>query len=94
VDYNAWQVWAAEPWQTIQFPPVYLTEDEEAIVKPIMNDVNTLVDENVNGFITGAKNLTGDYDDMVAMIKSRGIDEATKVYQAAFDRYLEALKGA
>ncbi len=89
-DLQAINVWSVPPWQTIQLPPLFLTEDEEATIEPILNDVNTLVDENINAFITGTKNLEGDYDDMVAQIKARGIDDVTAVYQAAYDRFLAA----
>lgn len=84
-------LWDEAPWQTIQMPPLMFTEDETSIIQQVMTDINTLVDENIAGFIEGTKSLDVDYEAMVSTIIGLGIDDVRVVYQDAYDRFLAAL---
>jgi len=84
-------LWDEEPWQTIQMPPLTFTDDENAVIQEVMTDINTLVDENIAGFINGTKSLDTDFQAMVDTIRSLGIDRVTGVYQDAYDRFLSAM---
>ncbi len=67
-------------------PTVSPTTEESAEYSAIMNDINTLISENVVKFITGDRPLA-EFDAFIEQIKSMGIDRATEIQQAALDRY-------
>jgi putative aldouronate transport system substrate-binding protein len=69
-------------------PPTSLTAQEGEKFASIMNNVKTYRDEMVIKFITGAADLSK-FDEYVNEIKKMGIDEAIKLQQAAYDRYLK-----
>jgi hypothetical protein len=85
------EVWATPPWQTIQMPTLFFTQDEREILNKTLPDLNTLVAENVAKFIDGTNNLESDYRAMVDQINGLGIKDLTAVYQAAYDRYKATL---
>jgi putative aldouronate transport system substrate-binding protein len=85
---DALKLWSQAPWETIKFPPVMLSDDENNRVQQVMTDINTLLDENVAAFITGTKNLESDFDGMVDTLDGMGIGEITSIYQTAYDRFL------
>lgn len=64
-----------------------LTSDEAQTYAVRAGDVATLVDENVNQFVYGAKSFD-EWDNFIAQCESMGIHELTALKQAAYDRYL------
>ena len=52
-----------------------------------MSDVETSVDENLLGFITGSVSLET-YDAFVDGIKAMGVQDAVDIHQNALDEYL------
>ncbi|MEF3303792.1 hypothetical protein [Paenibacillus sp. GYB003] len=68
-------------------PPTTPTSEESEKIASIMNDVNTYYDEMVNKFIMGVEPLDR-FDDFVAAVRRMGIDEAVRLKQAAFDRFV------
>jgi len=87
---KAVEEWSAKPWQSIQLPALYWTEDEREIVNSVEPDLNTLVAENVAKFIDGTSNLEADYQAWQDQIKSLNVAGLTSVYQASYDRFLAA----
>jgi putative aldouronate transport system substrate-binding protein len=63
------------------------TSDEGTEKATIMNDVNTLVSENVVKFIMGEKSFD-EYDAFVEQIKAMNIDRVIQIYSDAYERYL------
>lgn len=69
-------------------PPVALTTEENQKYSGIMSEVNTYKDEMILKFIMGVEPMSK-YDEYVSRIKKMNIDEAVKIQQAAYDRYLK-----
>ena len=63
------------------------TEEENAIITPLLNDITTYRDEMVLKFITGEEPLEN-FDAYVETLKDMGIEEVIELKQAALDRYL------
>ncbi|OUS69472.1 ABC transporter substrate-binding protein [Paenibacillus sp. MY03] len=82
---QAIELWM-QPENKKLMPIVMLTPDESSKFSSIMNDVNTFYDEKVTKYIMGAESLDT-FNDFIKTLKGMGIDEATKIQQAALDRY-------
>ena len=67
-------------------PLLNLTDTESDTVASIMNEVNTYCDEMFVKFIVGSESLDN-FDQYVNTIVGMGIEEATAIEQAAYDRY-------
>jgi putative aldouronate transport system substrate-binding protein len=63
------------------------TSEEGTEKATIMNDINTLVSENVVKFIMGEKSFD-EYDAFVEQIKAMNIDRVVQIYSDAYARYL------
>lgn len=63
-----------------------LTNDESSKLGSIMSDINTYKQETVLRILMGADPVSK-VDEFQKRLKSMGIDEANKIYQAAFDRF-------
>lgn len=72
-------------------PVVSPTSEESAEYSSIINDINTLISENVVSFITGQRPMS-EYDSFIDQIKSMNIDRAVEIQQAALDRYNNRVK--
>ena len=64
-----------------------LTEDDSVAAAAIMSDVETSVDENLLGFITGSIPMDT-YDAFLQGLHEMGVDDAIAIYQDALDEYL------
>lgn len=73
--------WELPDWLT-------LTQEEGQKVSQIMSDVNTFVQETIPKFIIGQMPLSK-YNSFVSKLKSLKIEEAIKIYQNAYNRYLK-----
>jgi len=69
-------------------PPItlFLTPEESNRLANIMNTVNTFYDEMFLKMMTGKYN---NYDSFVKTLKRMKIDEAIKIYQNAYNRYMQ-----
>ncbi|TDF95548.1 hypothetical protein [Paenibacillus piri] len=63
-----------------------LTSDESSKLGSIMSDINTYTQETVLRILMGADPISK-IDEFQKRLKSMGIDEANKIYQAAFGRF-------
>ncbi len=79
------KVWT-EPTNEKILPPITPTQDESSRFATIMNDVNTRFQEMMVKVITGVEPVES-WDAVVSQLKQMGLDEATKIQQAALDRY-------
>ncbi|WP_186445610.1 extracellular solute-binding protein [Paenibacillus cremeus] len=68
-------------------PPIRMTPEENDKRSKIMTEVNTYSDEMVLKFILGSEPLSN-FDQYVSQLKKLGIDEAVKITQTAYERYL------
>jgi len=66
-------------------PNLMLTDEEHAIIRRIMADVDTYVDEQVNNFIMGRRPLS-EFDAYVATVERMGIGEVLEIYNNALAR--------
>jgi putative aldouronate transport system substrate-binding protein len=84
------QVWAYDIWSsdgTEQvIPNVTFSTQESKDYSSYYSDIETYVKEMTVNFIMGTTSLD-DWDTYVSTIQSMGIEECTKLKQAALDRY-------
>ncbi len=71
---------------TLLLPLLNLTEEESRQVSSIMNEVTTYFNEMSIKFIMGTEPIEN-FDRFVSTIQGMGIEEATAIEQAAYDRY-------
>lgn len=67
-------------------PPITFTPDEAAKISNIMNTVNTYYNEMFVKLLTGKSN---DMNGFVNTLKRMRIDEALKIYQTAYERFMK-----
>ncbi|MNY83182.1 hypothetical protein D3C86_2257680 [compost metagenome] len=53
-----------------------------------MTDLRTYQYEMINKFIMGQEPLTK-FDEFIATLKKLGIEDATKIYQTQYERYMK-----
>jgi putative aldouronate transport system substrate-binding protein len=83
--YNAAQVWAKSSNKK-RLPPLSFLPDEVSRLANIMNRINTYYSEMFDKYVAGR---VSNIDTLVNTIKKMGIDEAIKIYQQAYNRYLK-----
>lgn len=84
------ELWTDHADSAWNLPTAFSLDEEDATqAAAIMSDVETSVDENLLGFITGSIDL-GTYDAFINGLKAMGVEDAIAIYQASFDRYLES----
>lgn len=70
----------------VMLPPVVLSTDEAKESAKILNDVSTLLTEQITKVVMGAAKVE-DYDKTIEQVKKMNIDRAVEIYQTATDRY-------
>jgi putative aldouronate transport system substrate-binding protein len=82
--------WAAsidfDPYQRM-LPAIPRTPEESEQIAAIMTEVNTYKDEMCDKFVLGKEDFSN-YDNFVETIKKLNIDEAIRLTQVAYDRYI------
>lgn len=66
-----------------------LSPEETTQIASMENEIKTYTDEMFSKWITGQRDVEADFDEYIKKLKSLGIEECIKTYQAAHDRYLE-----
>jgi len=75
----------------IAFPQVYLTDEEQDIVKDIEVDLETYVRNSEAEFITGQKELNDkNWEEYVSTIENMNLEDYISAHQSAYDRWAEA----
>lgn len=82
--YNQQVEYGVVGWQNY----VKLTAEEADSINVLSADLGFYCDDYFAGFITGTYDLEKDWDAYVKTCESMKVDELTKVYQAAYDRYV------
>lgn len=68
-------------------PTLSFTEEEQAVYDTYVSTLNTYLNEEVTGFITGKLDVEAEWDAYVAKCKAMGVDELVKIYTSAYERY-------
>lgn len=80
-----------EQYFTIGFPSLSLNADELFVATPIENDLTNYVRNMRARFITGEDDVDTMWDEYVKNIENMRADELLEIYQAAYDRFTEAM---
>jgi putative aldouronate transport system substrate-binding protein len=70
------------------FPVLSYTPEEKTRLNEIMTQIKTLVQENTQKWVFGSQSIADTYDNYIMRMQNMGLEEATKIQQAAYDRYL------
>lgn len=81
-------VWAQDDMDWVMPSDLTLTADESVERASIMTDIDTFLKEQTAQMITGVLDVETNWDSYKSTIESMGIDRATEITQAAYDRYL------
>ncbi len=84
---DAPDIWAENSDAQCTLPSVTLTASEGETASSIYSDVYTFAAEHITKFISGDEDMS-QYDAFVEQLKGMQIDELTKIYQDAYDRYV------
>ncbi|NBK23044.1 MAG: extracellular solute-binding protein [Spirochaetia bacterium] len=84
---EAINLWAQTDYGKYIMPPVSATSEEAGELAKIMNNVLTYANEMESKFITGALPIS-EFDTYVNQLKKFGIERATAIKQANYDRYM------
>ena len=83
---NALDIWCDND-DSMTFPPfASYTLDESTELAIYQTDIQTVLDENLPKFATGAMSID-DYDEFVQMLNDCGLQEVLAIKQAAYERY-------
>lgn len=74
--------------QDLILPALYFTQMEAMQISSKWSDIDTYKQEQVNRFIMNERPIE-EYDQFVDELLQMGIEDVTKVYQAAYDRYTQ-----
>jgi putative aldouronate transport system substrate-binding protein len=80
------KIWANADTSLILPAALSFTGDESAKINEINTDMAKYTADMTNKFVTGEEPLSN-YDNFVQTLKKMRIEEALKIYQAAYDRY-------
>lgn len=72
-----------------RFPTLSYTVEEQNRLNEIMTAVETLVDETTQKWVFGSQGVEENFDAFVSQMYSMGLEEAEKIQQAAYDRYMQ-----
>lgn len=76
-------------YRRIPFPLVYLTPEEQKQLGTLRSDLSSYYNEWAAKFIVGDVSFD-QWDKYVKTIEDIGVDKMVEIFQAAYDRYLEA----
>lgn len=86
---NTWDTWMSCIDGEYELPgDIALTAEESSDYALIMADIQTYCDTQILKFVIGDLSFD-EWDSFVAELKSFGIDDCVKIYQDAYNRYLE-----
>ncbi|MGN7383055.1 extracellular solute-binding protein [Paenibacillus sp. SAFN-117] len=69
-----------------KLPPVQFTPQENDVIVPMMADIDTYVNETINGIIMGRIPVDS-YDNVISQLEKMGITKVLEQYQSAYDRF-------
>lgn len=68
------------------YPEIIPTAEEQERLIMLTSDIDTFVEESIEQFITGQKDID-EFDDFVLQLESLGIDEVIEIKQQQYNRY-------
>lgn len=80
---------ATEHRSAKKVPNLIFSADEILEMGTLETDINTYVSENAQKFVRGDRSLD-EFDAFVSDLQRMGVDHLVSIYQAAYDRFLEA----
>lgn len=75
-----------------QFPTLQYTEEENVKMTELMTAIDTLKVETAQKWVLGSEDVESGYDAFKAAMEKFGMEEAIKIQQAAYDRYMNNMK--
>lgn len=80
------------PYAQLAYPQLFFTEDENNELATLETDLDTFIESVQAKFVTGELDLANYETEVVEPLKNNfKIDRYLEIYQAAYDRYVEAL---
>lgn len=73
---------------TTKFPGLSYTEEEYSRLNEIMTNVDTFRSERCQQWVFGSADVASTFDAYLAELDRLGLQEATEIQQAAYDRYM------
>lgn len=74
-----------------QFPTLQYTEEENARMTELMTAIDTLKVETAQKWVLGSEEVESGYEGFKSAMEKFGIEEAIKIQQEAYDRYMKNL---
>jgi len=71
-----------------QFPTLTFATEEKNEYDNLISDIETLVEENFQEWVLGAKPVEGNFEEYQENMKEMGIERVLEIYQTAYDRYM------
>lgn len=97
----SWDGWSAVLWDVTvdvtnanapfvlpQQPNLTGSFDEDSELAQIMGDITNYVKTNLTQFVVGEKDIEAEWDGFVAQLKAMGIERASEIQAAKFERWL------
>ena len=72
---------------------ILFTEEEQERKSEVMTPIKTYMEEELMSFITGKKNMEGDWEAFKQQIKDMGYEEILQIYRDKYDALPEDQKG-
>lgn len=86
--YNACKVWSEGDCSYKMMAPCQLSVEQEEAAERFSDQMKNYISKCRARFIQGTMNIT-DYDSYVKQVKDLGADEYTKIWQEAYDSYMQ-----
>ena len=80
-----------KPDQSYTYPNVTFTAEENELINEVYADIKNLTSEKTALWLKEGS-IEAEWDAYVAQLESMGLGELLNVWQAAYDRYQEAIK--
>lgn len=74
-----------------QFPTLQYTEDENVRITELMTAIDTLKIETAQKWVLGSEDVESTYENFKTSMEKFGMEEAIKIQQEAYDRYMANL---
>lgn len=85
---DSYATWGTGTGEYLLPSGVKLTEEESARVAEIEAELKTHISEYCLKFVIGTEDIETKWDEYIRICDQMGIQEAIKIYQTAYDRYL------
>ena len=84
----AWDTWTESKMPEHLLPNLYVSGEDQKELANISNNLKSYMDESITKLIMGTESFDN-YDKIIKELENRGIKDAIKIYQRAYDGYLK-----